>query len=102
MKISTENCCVEVLEGRTLFAVTAAVVDGTLVVTGTRKADAVYLGLGLFAVTLLKVVLVDMGQVQTGYRVLSFLGLGLLMMGTSVLYGKLSPMLLRDRQNATA
>ena len=46
MKISTENCCVEVLEGRTLFAVTAAVVDGTLVVTGTRKADAVYLGLG--------------------------------------------------------
>ena len=44
--------------------------------------------------TLLKVVLFDMSDVQTGYRVLSFLGLGLLLMGTSVLYGKLSPVLL--------
>ena len=60
-----------------------------------RTAGLRYFGLGLFAVTLLKVVLLDMSQVQTGYRVLSFLGLGLLLMGTSVLYGKLSPMLLR-------
>lgn len=66
-----------------------------------RTAGLRYFGLGLFAVTLLKVVLLDMSQVQTGYRVLSFLGLGLLMMGTSVLYGKLSPVLLRDRQTAT-
>ena len=80
-----------------LFAVSSVVAGFRFRTAGLR-----YFGLGLFAVTLLKVVLVDMGQVQTGYRVLSFLGLGLLMMGTSVLYGKLSPMLLRDRQNATA
>jgi uncharacterized membrane protein len=62
-----------------------------------RTAGLRYFGLGLFAVTLLKVVLVDMSQVQTGYRVLSFLGLGLLLLGTSVVYGKLSPVLLRQR-----
>ena len=44
----------ETLEGRTLFAagpaaVTAAVVEGALQVTGTRKADAVYVGLGASA-----------------------------------------------------
>jgi len=70
-----------------------------------RTAGLRYFGLGLFAVTLLKVVVLDMSQVQTGYRVLSFLGLGLLLMGTSVLYGKLSPMLLRktgDESDAAA
>ena len=63
-----------------------------------RTAGLRYFGLGLFAVTLAKVVLLDMSQVQTGYRVLSFLGLGLLLMGTSVLYGKLSPVLLGRRE----
>jgi uncharacterized membrane protein len=47
-----------------------------------------YFGLTLFAVTLLKVVFVDMGQVSAGYRFLSFLGLGGLLMGTSVIYGE--------------
>jgi uncharacterized membrane protein len=60
-----------------------------------RVAALRYFGLGLFAVTLLKVVLVDLAQVATGYRVLSFMGLGLLLLGTSVLYGKLSPKLLK-------
>jgi uncharacterized membrane protein len=70
------------------------------VVTGFRfrTAGLRYFGLGLFAFTVLKVVLFDMSHVETGYRVLSFLGLGLLLMGTSVLYGKLSPMLLRANE----
>ena len=42
----------------------------------------------------LKVVFVDLAHAGQGYRVLSFLGLGLLLLGTSVLYGKLSPRLL--------
>jgi uncharacterized membrane protein len=79
-----------------VFAVSAVVAGFRFRTAGLR-----YFGLGLFAVTLLKVVLLDMSQVQTGYRVLSFLGLGLLLMGTSVLYGKLSPVLLRDRELAT-
>ena len=61
-----------------------------------RLASLRYLGLGLLAVTLLKVVTVDMAQVSKGYRALSFLGVGMLMLGTSVLYGKLSPVLLKQ------
>jgi uncharacterized membrane protein len=53
-----------------------------------------FFGLGLFALTLIKVVLVDLESVGHGYRILSFMGLGLLLLGTSVLYGKLSPRLL--------
>ena len=32
-----------------------------------------------------------MSQVSTGYRILSFIGLGGLLIGTSVVYGKVSP-----------
>jgi uncharacterized membrane protein len=59
-----------------------------------RAAPVRYFGLALFALTLLKVVFVDLAHAGQGYRVLSFLGLGLLLLGTSVLYGKLSPRLL--------
>jgi len=61
-----------------------------------RAAGLRYFGLALLAVTLLKVALIDMSQVQAGYRILSFLGLGALLLGTSVLYGKLGPRLLRE------
>jgi uncharacterized membrane protein len=67
-----------------------------------RLASPRYFGLALLAITLLKVVIVDLGQVSTGYRILSFLGLGLLMLGTSVLYGKLSPRLLKEDQSTEA
>jgi uncharacterized membrane protein len=59
-----------------------------------RSAGLRYFGLGLLALTLLKVVVIDMSQVQTGYRILSFMGLGALLLGTSVLYGKFGPLLL--------
>jgi hypothetical protein len=60
-----------------------------------RAAGLRYFGLALLAITLLKVVLIDMSQVQTGYRILSFMALGALLLGTSVLYGKLGPLLSR-------
>ncbi len=59
-----------------------------------RSSAVRYFGLGLFGLTLLKVVLVDMSQVGRGYRIFSFMALGLLLLGTSVLYGKLTPRLL--------
>jgi uncharacterized membrane protein len=62
-----------------------------------RTAGFRYVGLGLFAVVLLKVVTVDLSQVSTGYRILSFIGLGGLLLGTSVLYGKVSPRLLPSK-----
>jgi uncharacterized membrane protein len=61
-----------------------------------RVAGVRYFGLALFALTVVKVFFVDLSTVSTGYRILSFLGLGLLLLGTSVLYGKLSPVLLKE------
>jgi uncharacterized membrane protein len=56
---------------------------------GRRLPDLRYTGLVLFAVTLLKVVIVDLAGVGAGWRILSFLGLGALLLLTSVLYGRL-------------
>jgi uncharacterized membrane protein len=53
-----------------------------------------YAGLGLLGITLLKIVLVDLANAGTGWRILSFLGVGSILLATSVLYGKLSPVLL--------
>jgi uncharacterized membrane protein len=61
-----------------------------------RQAALRYVGLGLFAVALFKVVLVDLNHLGTGYRILSFLALGMLLMVTSVFYGKFSPRLLGE------
>ncbi|MEA2735071.1 MAG: hypothetical protein QOE14_1522, partial [Humisphaera sp.] len=67
-----------------------------------RTAGVRYFGLGLFALTLLKIGVVDLQNAETGYRILSFMGLGALLLITSVLYGKLSPVLLRDDIRETA
>jgi len=47
-----------------------------------------YFALGLLGLTLLKVTLVDLSGAGTGWRILSFIGLGAVLLGTSVLYGK--------------
>ncbi len=69
-----------------LFAIAAVLVGFRLQQRGLRV-----FGLTLFAGTLLKVVTIDMHEVASGYRVLSFLGLGGLLLATSVFYGKHSP-----------
>lgn len=62
-----------------------------------RAALSRYAGLGLLAVTLVKVLIVDLGDVEYIYRVLSFIGVGLLFVLTSIAYAKFSPRLLADR-----
>lgn len=47
-----------------------------------------YLALGVFAITLGKVFIVDMRQVRTVYRILSFLGLGVALLGGALLYNR--------------
>jgi uncharacterized membrane protein len=42
--------------------------------------------LGLFGLTVLKLVIVDMAKVEEVYRIVSFLVLGILMIGASYLY----------------
>jgi uncharacterized membrane protein len=53
-----------------------------------------YAGLGLLTVTLGKVLVLDMAGVRYAYRVLSFLGVGTLLLVTSVAYAKLGRRLL--------
>lgn len=55
-------------------------------VFGSRAARM--MGLGLIGVTLVKLVIVDLSGVGTGWRILSFVGLGAVLLGTSVLYGR--------------
>lgn len=73
-----------------------------LVVLGFRARAAAmrYIGLTLFAVTLLKVVLIDLSAASTGWRILSFFGLGGLLLATSVIYGKISPILLAEDEQS--
>jgi uncharacterized membrane protein len=75
-----------------LFAIGCIAAGFRFRTTGLR-----YFGLALFAFTLAKVGIVDLHEAETGYRILSFFGLGGLLLGTSVIYGKLSPKLLRPQ-----
>ncbi len=61
-----------------------------------RVAMARYAGMALFALTLAKVFTVDLAGVSNVYKVLSFLGLGLLLIATSIGYAKLAPRLLKS------
>ena len=51
-----------------------------------RYVPGRWLALGLFGLTLGKVLLLDMSRVETGYRILSFFALGALLVGASLLY----------------
>ena len=66
-----------------------------------RSAAARYAGLALLAVTVLKVLIIDMKDVEQIWRVISFTVSGLLMVGTSVLYAKLSPRVLESLHGTT-
>ncbi len=55
-----------------------------------------HLGLGLLGVAAVKAVFFDLAGVSQGWRVVSFLGLGILMMGVAIGYAKLAAYL--DRQ----
>jgi hypothetical protein len=73
-----------------LYAIVCVTLGFTVRTAGLR-----YSGLVLFALTLVKIAVLDLSRASTGYRFMSFIGLGALLLITSVLYGKLSPRLLR-------
>lgn len=58
-------------------------------------------GLALLAITIAKVVLVDLASAGTGLRILSFLAVGVLLLATSVLYGKFGQQLMRREEDAS-
>lgn len=61
-----------------------------------KSAVARYAGLALLGITLIKVLLIDLSILKQIWRVVSFIVSGLLMLGTSVLYAKLSPRVLES------
>ncbi|MBL1218416.1 MAG: DUF2339 domain-containing protein [Planctomycetes bacterium] len=63
-----------------------------------KARTARWIGLGLLLLTLLKVLTVDMAEVEMVYRVLSLMAVGLLLVGTSIAYAKLAPGLLAREQ----
>ena len=67
-----------------------------LLAVGFRRRSAMirYVGLALLTLTVGKVLVIDLARVPTVYRVVSFLGVGLLLVATSVAYSKLAPKLL--------
>jgi uncharacterized membrane protein len=67
-----------------------AVYAGLLILGGflTRWRPIRYLGIGVLAVLILKVFLLDMQELERGYRIASFVGVGLLLLLISVLYQK--------------
>ncbi len=67
---------------------------GLVAVGFWRRGPAIrYAGLGLLAVTLAKVLIVDLGHLQYVYRVLSLLATGLLFILTSIAYARLAKQL---------
>jgi len=65
-----------------------------------RSVACRYAGLALLALTLVKVLTVDMAEVRNLYRVLSFLVVGLLLVATSVGYARLAPRLEMEKPTA--
>ncbi len=79
------------------FSIYWAAFAVALVIAGfqLRKPHLRYYALTLYAITLAKVMLIDLAGIGTGYRILSFIGVGLLLLATSVVYGIVSPRLLK-------
>jgi uncharacterized membrane protein len=75
-----------------LFAIAAVLAGFRFWSAGLRL-----FGLILFGITVLKVLLIDLREVRFGYRILSLLGLGLLLLATSVVYGKWGAKRLQQR-----
>ena len=66
---------------RTLFSVVLMLMGFRRNIVTLRKVS-----FGLFLVVVLKVFLFDMSNVSTPYRIISFIILGLVLVGTSYLY----------------
>ena len=60
-----------------------------------RSAAARYVGLGLLGVTLVKAFIIDMAEVDLLWKTVIFFVVGMLLIGTSILYIRLAPKLAR-------
>ena len=75
-----------------MLSITWAVYATVLVVIGLKKqyAPIRYFAMTLFVITIVKVFAIDLAELDRIYRVLSVIGLGVMLLLTSYLYQKLS------------
>jgi len=80
------------LASQMMISLAWAVYATLLVVVGLRRPykPIRYLGIAIFAVTMLKVVVIDLAELERVYRVLSVVGLGVMLLLTSYLYERLN------------
>ncbi|MFW6074013.1 MAG: DUF2339 domain-containing protein [Chloroflexota bacterium] len=81
-----------------------AVLGGSVFVTGVVRfgAPVRLFGLALLALATAKVFLVDLAALDTSYRVLSFIGLGILLLASSFAYQHFKPRLISDDEHTPA
>ena len=71
-----------------MISITSAIYAAGLIMTGLRRhyAPIRYFGILVFAGTILKVFMIDLASLDRIYRVVSVIGLGVLLLMTSYLY----------------
>jgi uncharacterized membrane protein len=91
-------------QGQMVLSVFWGVVGvGTIVVGLRRDLTAVRIaGLALVGVTVTKLFLFDLATLTAGYRVVSFIGLGLLLLGGALVWQRLRPRALSDLRETPA
>jgi uncharacterized membrane protein len=89
-------------QGQVLLSAMWSVVGVTALVVGLRRdLHGVRVGaLGLLLVTVVKVFLYDLATLTSVYRVASFLGLGLLLLGAAFAWQRMRPRPLPDLRSA--
>jgi len=104
--VGTKEVGRQVLENKYQFSLSAfySVYSIVLILCGFafRSKPLRLAGLALLGLTLCKIVLIDLSDAGTGWRILSFIALGSILLGTSVVYGKLSPLLLGVSKESAA
>ena len=77
------------------ISILMAIYASALVVTGVALRSALnrILGLGLFALVILKLYLLDVWSLNRGFRIIAFLALGGLLLLVSYLYSRYKPAL---------
>jgi hypothetical protein len=93
LRVATTTTSSERFAREAMLSTTWAAYATALIVAGIRRnyAPIRYFAMAVFAVTIFKVFLIDLSELDRMYRVLSILGLGVMLLVTSYLYQRSRP-----------
>ncbi len=99
-----DGLSVTLVTRRAAVSISWAIIALALIVFGLSRQIAAlrYYGLALLAVAAAKVLIYDLASVDRGWRTLSFIAVGLLMIATSVAYATFGPRLLSRKPDEVA